>query len=47
MKGVYVDLPEDLYRQAKHFMAETDMKLKELVRQALEEFLSRKKGGKR
>lgn len=46
MRGMYIDVPEDLYRQVKHFMVETDMKLKDIVGRALEEFLrSNEKGG--
>jgi hypothetical protein len=46
MRGMYIDVPEDLYRQVKHFMVETDMKLKDIVGLALEEFLrSNEKGG--
>lgn len=45
VRKMMVSVPEELYKQLRHRSVETDTTMSEIVAQALQAFLSGKKGG--
>ncbi len=46
-KGAYIELDESLYKAVKHAAVDEGTTFKQIVQEALKDYLSKRKGGKK